>query len=107
MFNPEFDCPFTVTDDGKIIQSTGEHAPEVYVGDTPDVDIEIHGDWSALVGYTGQYSYNGAVMHQSEQFSGRLYSDVMEQPGTYVIVEVKDFDDPEALVGWAVLRKND
>lgn len=105
----EFDCPFTVHADGSVTDAPGVYAPEVYHSD--DDDVEIHGvGWDALVGYTGQYGYHGAVMHASEQFAGGIREDVLAMPGTYVLTVVEvmpEDDDPEPEpAGWAVLRKD-
>lgn len=106
--NPEFDMPFVVRN-GEITYTVGgPYAPEVYHSDVPNVDIEIHGNWEALTGMTGQMGYNGAVLHASEQFEGPVENRVREDDGTYVIVAVEVFpteDDPDPFpAGWAVLR---
>ena len=84
----EFDHPFTVTGAGAVEDApSGVYAPEVYHSET--TDIEIMGDgWEALTGYTGQYSYNGAVMHASEFIGGKLADDILSTPGTYVVTVV-------------------
>jgi len=105
-FNPEFDCPFTVDSNESVTASKDIYAPSVYSNDDTDIVIDSP-DWSALTGYTGQHGYNGAVMHSSEYFGGKLYADVMSTPGTYAIVEVRDILDDDEPVGWCVVRRND
>jgi hypothetical protein len=103
----EFDSPFRVNDDGTISDAYGEHyAPDVYLSESTDIEIESD-DWEALTGYTGQYGYNGAVMHPSEYLGGGLARDVLDTPGVYVVVEVRDLDNdyPEGdPIGWAILK---
>jgi len=109
----EFDVPFTVGHSGNVYNPATRdvHAPSVWHDETDDIVIDGEG-WEALTGYTGQYSYNGAVMHASEQLSGRLADDILTTPGTYVLVVVEVLEDdgedtgeyPEP-AGWAVLRR--
>jgi hypothetical protein len=120
----EFDCPFLV---GKQREAyplhtvpelarlygfpANVHAPSVWHDDTADIVIESD-QWEAFsVGYTGQWSYNGAVMHASEYLGGRLADDILETPGVYVVVAVEVFpeegdEEPEP-AGWTVLRLRD
>jgi len=89
----DFDHPFTVSDDGTLSDAHDVYAPEVYHSDTDDIEIDgIAGRtgkvWEALHGYTGQYSYNGAVMHASEFLGGALADDILATPGTYVVTVV-------------------
>ncbi len=101
------------------ITSTGAINSHVSATMAPDVvnvegqqtpnDIEIRGEhWEALTGHTGQYSYNGAVMHPSEYIGGGLEDYLLANPGVYVVVEVRDDDgqypDADPLIGWAILR---
>jgi hypothetical protein len=64
--------------------------------------------WEPLSGYTGQYGYNGAVMHASEYLGGRLAADILDDPGVYVVVTVEVMptdDEPEPFpAGWAVFH---
>ena len=90
----DFDHPFTVSDDGTLSDAHDVYAPEVYHSETDDIEIDgIAGrrgeTWEALYGYTGQYSYNGAVMHSSEFLGGGLADDILSTPGTYVVVVVE------------------
>lgn len=102
----DFDSPFTVTAPGTFAtypDAADVYAPDVYSDDTVD------GPWELVSGgYTGQYGYNGPIMHPSEYFGGGMARDILSEPGTYVIVEVADSDtgsfpdgDP---IGWALLR---
>lgn len=74
--------------------------------------------WELLTGFTGQYSYNGPVMHPSEFIGGGLETYILETPGYYVALVVEghcDYDgttdcDPETgcncePAGWAIAYK--
>lgn len=88
----EFDVPFRVTADRKVI--TGEdackvptadgsmwvYAPEVYNGELDD------DRWTLLAGHSGQHGYHGPIMHPSETLSGGLADAVLSTPGLYVVV---------------------
>lgn len=66
--------------------------------------------WELMTGYTGQYGYNGPVMHVSETISGGLARDILNTPGYYValVIEVERDTDEESEetqpAGWAVAR---
>lgn len=102
----EFDTAFIVLPNGEYVE-TSEYVPTVYNDGTHDVIIESS-VWEALTGYSGQYSYSGAVMHPSEYFGGGLLKDVSEDiGGVYALTGVYDLDDEGDLdiIGWTVLRK--
>lgn len=111
----EFDCPIVVHAGGRIEPGPANvHAPDVFHDELADMLIDgiPHGDsptWEALTGYTGQWSYNGPVMHASEYVGGRLADDILNEPGVYVVVVVNvepdelEPIDPEP-AGWAILR---
>ena len=105
----EFDHPFRVGHSGTLYDDVpGVHAPEVFHDDERDVDI-LDDDWVPFsTGYTGQYSYNGPVMHASETLSGGLADDILATPGVYVVCAVEvwpDEDDREPFpAGWIVLQ---
>lgn len=116
--NAEFDSPFTVGRSGAVHLNTGvRYIPTVEHDDEHDIVLDgvPHREadtWEVFsIGYTGQYSYNGGVMHQSEYLGGRLLDDILETPGTYVIVAVEverteDDTDPFP-AGWTVLKLKD
>lgn len=68
------------------------YAPEVYHSETNDIEIQGDG-WQALTGYTGQYGYDGAVMHPSEYIGGTLADDILATAGTYVVVAVECYPE--------------
>lgn len=109
----DFGAVFRVTADGRLMHHSGRPwAPDVFHSETDDVEICGAG-WSALRGYTRQYSYSGAVMHPSEYLGERsaLWRDILAAPGLYTLAVVEchpDDDDPDDSdpepAGWAVLR---
>lgn len=92
LYSPDFDHVFRVNEDGTVSDVEDVWAPSVFHDDENDVEIDSE-DWEPLTGYTGQYSYHGAVMHASERFAGRIYRDVMAEPGVYVLVVVECYPD--------------
>lgn len=69
-------------------------------------DIGQYDGWTLLRGFTGQDSYNGALMHSSEYIGGGLERYIRENAGYYVAVMVDvmpDGDDAESEPdSWAV-----
>lgn len=112
----EFGHVIRVSIDGAITDEWDLHAPEtVYQtldGDGQCIDDEIHflpKGWTLLTGFTGQYSYNGPVMHASEFIGGDLERHILSNPGLYVAVVVdglrtEETDDDDN-IGWAVAYK--
>lgn len=109
----DFDHVITVYPNGTIGDSK-YYAPEVWQeldkdGQAIKEPELFSSNWTLLTGYTGQYGYNGAVMHQSEYIGGRLADHILKNPGHYVVLVVEgegpDYD-PEVgerdLVGWVV-----
>lgn len=75
-FRPDMDSVYSIDADGNIREVSGEYAPEsVQHWFGPEHDFLIDGmavadsDWSPIKSYTGQYGYNGPVLHVSELFS--------------------------------------
>lgn len=101
----DFDHVIRIHADGTITDEPDVYAPDVY-------DETIYSDdWEwATFGYTGQDSYRGPIMHNSEQIGGRLERDLMDHPGVYVAVvaywtpESDDDDAGSTSEGWAILR---
>jgi len=92
----EFDHPITVGADGvaRDEHPEGLWAPEALHDGPADVLLDgvpwrEHRDWELLTGYTGQYVYNGAVLHASEFIGGGLARDILATPGVYVAVAVE------------------
>ncbi|QIQ63668.1 hypothetical protein SEA_NIKE_88 [Microbacterium phage Nike] len=103
---------------GYVIDRNDGHAwdwaPDVWNASSED-DVYVQGSgWEVLTGHTGQYGYNGAVQHTSEQWSQCHVDDLVrlaDHPGhalLFTIVEVREEDgslpdgDP---IGWAVAYK--
>jgi hypothetical protein len=105
----EFDCPFTIIEDGVLIDAPRDvYAPELY--GCSDGTVETVDGWTLLSGYTGQYGYSGPIMHNSEFIGGRLADDILSTPGTYVALicywlDDEDSDEDETYSeGWAIAR---
>ena len=124
----EFDTPFTIHADGTIADEPSLYAPEVSCMDQARrdaaraaaqngawrsnayIDVDVDSDWTPLTGFSGQDRYRGAIMHPSEYIGGGLERHLLETPGTYVVVEVREEDGsfPEGdPVGWAILRRDE
>lgn len=82
----EFDSPFLVNEDGTV-ELSGNHGPdEVYGGLYGDGSLMISDGWETWSdGYTGQYGYNGPVLHDSEFLGGGIAHDLLEEPGEYCL----------------------
>lgn len=101
----EFDAPFRITPNGNgtaIIESAQAIAPD-------SIDGELTDDrWSYFThGYSGQYGYDGPIMHPSEFVGGRLAHDIIAEAGIYCLVTDYDDDgenDDRQPNGWAVIR---
>ena len=66
--------------------------------------------WDGLLtGFTGQYSYNGPVMHDSEYVGGGLARYILENPGWYCATAVTapalDDETTTYVCGWAIAYK--
>ena len=94
----DFDHVIQVHPDGTVTEPDDVYAPELDGG-----TVQMgYGKWSLLAGYTGQYSYNGPIMHSSEFIGGRLARDILDTPGMYVAVVVWADDPNDEPAGWAV-----
>lgn len=80
-------------------------------------EFSIPEGWELLTGFTGQYSYNGPIMHNSEFIGGSLERHILETPGYWVAVGVEShcqYTEPHCTedsgcdcdpAGWAVAHK--
>lgn len=118
----EFDHPVRVEADHTVTSGVpGVYAPESYIDVDEDGQVTDGAEaawleslrdagWEPMNGYSGQYGYAGPVMHPSEFIGGRLETDILAEPGVYVVVSVEclgpdEDSDPEEPAGWAVLRQ--
>jgi hypothetical protein len=58
-------------------------------------EFDIQEGWELLTGFTGQYSYNGPVMHPSEYIGGGMARHILETPGLYIVLEVSAYGEHE------------
>ena len=132
----EFDHVVRSKGNGTVIDHVeGVWAPEVFDENIEEDGTDIRGrrrwkfhndKWELMTGYTGQYSYNGPVMHPSESIGGRMAKDIKENAGLYVAVVVQTLEPEEGcefcaeetaneghpcpcdqhnIVGWAVAKR--
>lgn len=90
----EFDHIIRVNSDGTIDEDldvstmdSGSYFDLAVDEDGTDI-FEMSEGWELLRGFTGQYSYNGPVMHPREFIGGRLEQHIRETPGYYVVLIV-------------------
>lgn len=108
-YHMDFDRVVLVNAQGQVFQ-TDEYAPEL-----DGEEIISTEDWTLLSGFTGQYYYNGPVMHESEYIGGRLEQHILSTPGLYAAVLIyPSWEEQEAVTdedeefrnaepyGWAV-----
>ena len=67
--------------------------------------------WDGLLqGFTGQYGYNGPVMHASEFIGGGIERYILENPGWYCAVVVNAPDDDgtysSEVAGWSIAYRS-
>lgn len=64
--------------------------------------------WELVSGFTGQYGYNGPLMHESEYMGGGIVQYTIDTPGIYTVQYVAAWTDPDFeeydYVGWVLLR---
>lgn len=103
----EFDHVIRVHENGEVTDDVAAvWAPEVYDNseDGGPEDVHVSPDaWRLLSGFTGQWGYGGPVMHPSEFIGGALAEHILETPGYWVAVIVKDADGD---IGWAVAHRD-
>jgi hypothetical protein len=119
----EFDHIIRVNADGTITEDldmstmdSGSYFDLAVDEDGTDI-FDMSAGWTLLSGFTGQYGYNGPVMHASEYVGGGLERHIRETPGYYVVLIVNALethcedcaefehaiaDEP---AGWAVAYK--
>ena len=104
----DLDCPFTVTTCHVITdRHEGLHAPEVCWSEDGGLEVQSE-EWEAWsTGMSNQWGYTGPIMHPSEYLGGGMAQTLLDEPGTYVITEVDDLDDPDAPPGWIMLKRKE
>lgn len=113
----EFDHVIRVVDGTWYDDVKNVYAPEVSVGTDEDgqitddderamVESVTRQGWGLLSGWTGQYGYNGPIMHASEYVGGQLAQHILATPGLYCVVSVETLDDSEEPAGWVVAYRD-
>lgn len=106
---------------GEITDASGVHAPEVLFGSEDGQILTMHerhvreelerSGWTLETGWSGQYSYSGPIMHQSEYIGGALADHIRETDGFWVAVSAEmwpyedDNDSPDP-AGWLLLHRD-
>lgn len=86
----EFDRVIRVAEDGTITKPHDIHCyADLNVAPNGNDEFDLSDGWELLKGFTGQYSYNGPVMHASEFIGGGLERHIRETPGYYVALVVE------------------
>ena len=83
----EFDRVIRSNGDGTFEHVWEEDAPDVYLYETESGTWELEslsGEWQFLAGFSGQYGYDGPLMHASEYIGGGLAEHIASVPGLYV-----------------------
>jgi len=93
----DFDHVVMVKSDGTVTDDV-PNAPLPPEMDNDGAENTPYASWELMSGYTGQYGYNGPMMHQSEYIGGRMARDILATPGYYVAVYTPDGES------WAVAR---
>lgn len=107
----DFDHVFTLTRKGEVdwalTEPSGVYAPSVTATESGGVEID-DARWESITdGMSGQYSYSGPVMHESEFIGEAIGAELLrlaeDGPVTFTVVVVGT-DDPDHDAGWAVVR---
>lgn len=100
----EVGSTFRVTPHGDILPMDWD-APVVFLDEAPEhISVDAPG-WSAWsAGRSNQQGYDGPILAPAEFPGGGMEVDLRAEPGIYTIQEVRDVSDPDALVGWVILR---
>lgn len=109
-----FDHVIRSNGDGTFEEVWEEFAPEVYLYETESGEWELErlsGEWQFLTGFSGQYGYDGPLLHSSEYIGGGLAKHITNVPGLYVAavaypMPLDDDEDPE-LDSWVVLYREE
>ena len=117
----EFDHPFTILN-GEVCDVPGVWAPEVSSYELEDgcwseAELDDSVNWEMVShGWTGQYGYNGPVMHNSEYIGDRIaerLAEMAEDYKAFAVIAVSciplDEDAESDLDGWVIagLRKGE
>lgn len=106
----EFDTVIYSDGNGRVETVFAIWPPELYnyLGKDGKHHSALDGPWELMNGYSGQDSYSGPIMHDSEFIGGRMATDILETEGYYVALIANYFPEEEdgeiESEGWAVAR---
>ena len=87
-----------------VMPRSGYYAPDSIEYEESNDYTEQASPWEPVTGKTGQYGYDGPVMHESEVFAGSLEQWCREHAGVYTLTTVDDVETGEPF-GWMLLRR--
>lgn len=105
----EIDHVVYVRQDGTVVDASNMYAPEINCGYSgPFKEAQVLDEheremiagakdrgWTLQTGWTGQYMYNGPIMHTSERIGRRLTEHIRETPGLWVACSVELYLEDE------------
>lgn len=109
----QFDHVVSILPGGNVTDGPeGIYAPELHMDSTDNGDIlpeheaqyvadALSQGWTLESGWTGQYSYSGVCMHDSEYIGGWLAEHILCTPGLWVAAPVRMLLDVEG-EGWVL-----
>lgn len=98
----EFDTVIRVNEDGTVDVLEDAISPSLEDGN-------VGKGWELLNGFSGQYSYAGPIMHESEFIGGGMARHILSTPGLYVSLVsyyTPEDEDEDNIDGWAVAFKD-
>jgi hypothetical protein len=100
----EFDTVIRVNEDGTV-----DVLPDLYGPELDDGELDSQ-EWSLLNGFSGQYSYAGPIVHESEFIGGGMAEFILANPGLYVALVsyyTPESEEEDNIDGWAVAYKEE
>lgn len=116
--NFPYNTPFQITANGTVTtetSSTSHLVPVVTASNKYDIEInggsEKYSQWTALVGFTTQPDYTGAVISSEKKITQltatrlhRISQNSLEKPVTFLFTLLQEDDAPDPSGKWCILR---